>query len=137
MIRNMLGGRRRRNRHHHRRRRHRRRGVAFVGSEAQAIMGACPSRALPSGGWYRDGRGRWVHVEVKVIISDGCDNGLRGEGTMVATNVLAASFAHRPNNPLRGEVGPSNICDEAQGGYACWGYYDRTGEAGASRSFSS
>ena len=71
------------------------------------MMGACPSRALPLGGWYRDGRGRWVHVEVKVIISDGCDNGLRGEGAMVATNVLAASFAHRPNTQLRGEVGPN------------------------------
>ena len=44
-----------------------------------AMGGACPSRAPPVGGWY-DNCGKWVHVEVKVVISDGKDGGLRGEG---------------------------------------------------------
>ena len=46
-----------------------------------------------------------MHVEVKVITSDGRDHGLRGEGSMVATDVLTAKFDHRPNKELRGEVG--------------------------------
>ena len=67
--------------------------------------GACPSRAPPVGGWYRN-CGKWVHVEVKVVISDGKDGGLRGEGHMSATNVMTVYFDHRPR-PLRGEIQPN------------------------------
>ena len=71
-----------------------------------AMGGACPSRAPPVGGWY-DNCGKWVHVEVKVVISDGKDGGLRGEGEMSATNVMTVRFDHRRDRQLRGEIQPN------------------------------
>ena len=90
--------------------------------------GACPSRAPPPppvgaprapphppvetsrapppplvGGWYRNGSS-WVHVEIKVVINDGIDNGLRGEGTMSAANVMDVRFKHRPERVVRGDI---------------------------------
>ena len=90
--------------------------------------GACPSRAPPPppvgaprapphppvetsrapppplvGGWYRNGSS-WVHVEIKVVINDGIDNGLRGEGTMSAADVMYVRFKHRPELVVRGDI---------------------------------
>ena len=70
-----------------------------------AMGGACPSPApprVPLGGWYLDGQ-RWVHVEIKVVITDDQrDDGLRGEGGMSSTNALEVYFEHAPGRQRRG-----------------------------------
>ena len=57
----------------------------------------------PVGGLYRNGSS-WVHVEIKVVINDGIDNGLRGEGTMSAANGMDVRFEHRPARVVRGDI---------------------------------
>ena len=82
--------------------------------------GACPSRAPPTssvegsrapppplvGGWYRDGR-NWVHVEVKVVITDGVGGGVSGSGTMSAADVMVVHFDHRPHRHVQGHIQPN------------------------------
>ena len=79
--------------------------------------GACPSRAPPTpsvegsrapppplvGGWYLDGR-NWLHVAVKVVITDGVDGGLRGSGTICADDVMVVYFDHRPHRHVQGHI---------------------------------
>ena len=54
------------------------------------------ARAAPVGGWYRDGL-NWVHVEIKLVITDVCTDGLRGSGRMSTADVMVVYFDHRPH----------------------------------------
>ena len=90
--------------------------------------GACPSRAPPThfveglrapphplvGGWYRDGR-NWLHVEVKVVITDGVDGGLSGSGIMRAADVMVVHCDHRPHRHVQGHIQPNGDIKWANG----------------------
>ena len=101
--------------------------------------GACPSRAPPThvveglrapphplvGGWYQDG-GNWLHVEVRVVITDAIDDGLSGSGTMPAADVMVVHFDHRPHRQVQGRIQANGDIEWDNG--KAWVKYEGAGQ---------
>ena len=101
--------------------------------------GACPSRAPPThvveglrapphplvGGWYQDG-GNWLHVEVRVVITDAIDGGLSGSGTMPAADVMVVHFDHRPHRQVQGRIQANGDIEWDNG--KAWVKYEGAGQ---------